>query len=228
MDTIEEIKNLKSLLDKREISDEEFQVRKRDILSKVNIVINPIEGKISDHAQTEAPVLEVEKSKENIQQKDIRHKDESKTDLVQESKAKYISPGIIADAGKGIQIAVKFQVISYIFYFLGFCLLLYSFIFEIIGGIMKGYGFGYLIEDNPAFICSNILLALGFIFWIKYLLRLNKAGRLLKKSSEIKYCIKHDWEYTTDSIWGGCIKCLHENDPVKYEKISIKMRLKQI
>ena len=184
MDIVEEIKQIKALLDAGKITEEEFQNRKREILSQSNN-----EDKSPEITLQNLPTETQEKNssadRDSNQEKtsDNPLEDHPGSASSPQEPAQ-ISPDHVVAAGRGIQSSVKFLVTSYIMTFCGIGLFLYSLIFEIFSGITKGYGMGDVYTDSPALVFGSLFMLLGTIFWIKYVLRLNKAGRLLKASSE--------------------------------------------
>ncbi len=156
MNTIEEIKKLKSLLDQGAITEEEFQSRKKEILSK-----NVDDGSHNDGSQNQTA---------------------AKTGLIHEpSETDRISPVNVVNAGIRIKKSVKFTVLSILFSFIFVAILVPAIISEIIPAINGRYGFNwdYLVISYSL----PISLILSFIYWIKSLSSLQKAGSLFETSS---------------------------------------------
>jgi hypothetical protein len=185
MNVVEEIKEIKALLDEGKISEEEFQARKRNILNNTGTEDRPPEVNLQS-PPTENKEQDSQSGTDSGQAKLSVDQDEANTEVMSSTKEMVqISPDHVVAAGRGIQSSVKFLVISYIMTFSGIVLFLYSLVFEILSGIMHGDSLGEIYGDSGALIIGSLLMLLGIIFWIKYVLRLNKAGRLLKGSSEV-------------------------------------------
>lgn len=191
MNIVVEIKQIKDLLDGGKITEEEFQARKRELLSKSNNEDKPPEIGLQN-LPTETHEKNSPSDRDSNQEKPSDNPMEDDPGSISISKEPVqISPDHVVAAGRGIQSSVRFLVTSYIMTFCGIGLFLYSLIFEIFSGIMKGYGLGDVYTDSGALIFGSLFMLLGTIFWIKYVLRLNKAGRLLKISSEASgYLVK--------------------------------------
>jgi hypothetical protein len=185
MNIVEEIKQIKALLDSGKITEEEFLKRKREILFQSNNEDKPDEiGQ--QNLMTETPEENSPSDNDSNQERPSGNPMEDKPGSMNSSKEPaQISPDHVVAAGRGIQSSVRFLVASYIMTISGVGLFLYSLIFEIFSGISKGYGMGDVYTDSPALVFGSLFMILGIIFWIKYVLRLNKAGRLLKTSSEV-------------------------------------------
>jgi len=184
MNIVEEIKTIKALLDAGKITEEEFQNRKREILFQSNNENkSPEIGLQNLPAETQENNGPSEGDSNQGKPSDNPMEDNPDSESSPQEPAQ-ISPDHVVAAGRGIQSSVKFLVTSYILTFCGIGLFLYSLIFEIFSGIMGGDGMGEVYTESPALIFGSIFMLFGTIFWIKYVLRLNKAGRLLKASSE--------------------------------------------
>lgn len=184
MNIVEEIKKIKALLDAGQITEEEFQNRKREIMSQSNNENKPPEIGLQS-LPTEIQEKNSPSDRDSNQEKPSGNpmEDNPGSASLPEEPAQ-ISPDHVVAAGRGIQNSVRFLVTSYILTFCGIGLFLYSLIFEIFKGIMGGDDIGEVYTDSPALIFGSLFMLFGTIFWIKYVLRLNKAGRWLKASSE--------------------------------------------
>lgn len=184
MEIVEEIRKLKSLLDEGKITGEEFRNRKSEILSQsTNEDKTAGTGQQQTAAETaEKPVTAADNTN---QEKPSGNPAEEMTGTMSSSpENEQISPDHVVAAGRAIQSSVRLLVVSYIMNFVGIFLLFYSLVFEIMSGIMSGDDILEIYGDSGALIIGSFLMFLGIIFWIKYVLRLNKAGRILKTSSE--------------------------------------------
>lgn len=184
MEIVEEIRNLKALLDEGKITAEEFRNRKSELLSQsTNEDRTAGTGQQQTAAETaEKPVTAADNTN---QEKPSGNPVEEMTGTMSSSPENaQINPDHVVAAGRAIQSSVRLLVVSYIMNFVGIGLLFYSLVFEIFSGIMRGDDIMEIYGDSGALIIGSFLMFLGIIFWIKYVLRLNKAGRILKTSSE--------------------------------------------
>lgn len=184
MEIVEEIRKLKSLLDDGKITEEEFRNRKRELLSQ-SINKDKPDGTAQQKTPAETPENTGPVDSDFNQEKHSGNQAENKTGSMNSSlENTQISPDYVVAAGRAIQSSVRLLVVSYVMNIAGIVLLFYALVFEIFAGIIRGSNIGDIYSDSGALIIGNFLMFLGIIFWIKYVLRLNKAGRLLKTSSE--------------------------------------------
>jgi hypothetical protein len=184
MNVVEEIKMLKDLLDHGKITEEEFLAGKRELFSQTNSEdkaqdINVQDSSRADHAQNSPTGL-----KSNPERSSDSPVDEGDGPIPSVRGVAQINPDHVVASGRAIQGSVGFLVASYVSNFIGIGLIFYSLVFEVFVRIAKGRDIGDIYTDSGALVFGSLFLLLGVIFWIKYVLRLNKAGRILKTASE--------------------------------------------
>jgi len=166
MDTIEEIRNIKALLDQGAIDESEFQIRKKEILSKGNIEIKSVENMKNQNSQVNVSTINEVVTKEIAQT--------SSAQKILDTS--YIDHASIISAGSCLRKGVRAQVFASIFNFIGIFILVYSFI-KSTSKIMSG---GKL--ENELFYAAGIFFLLGFLCWIISLSNYDNAGLTLKFS----------------------------------------------
>lgn len=184
MNVVEEIKMLKDLLDNGNITEEEFLSRKREILAQ-----SKIESKVSEiNPENSSPEANLQDSPNEFESNPENPSDgpseEGSGKNISLKGGAQINPDHVVASGRAIQSSVGFLVASYILNLAGIGLIFYSLIFEILARIVKGRNIGDIYTESGALIFGSLFILLGIVFWVKYVLRLNKAGRILKTASE--------------------------------------------
>lgn len=158
MTKLGEIQKLKSLLDNGEIADEEFQRLKKAIL--LNADSNSSSAERSSPQSTGIVELTV-------------------------SSEVPINTRYVTASGTFIKASVNYAVASFVTSFISASIFFYVLV-AVLVSISKGYSWKISGEDFGGILLFFFFAILSFIFWVKSLKSLHKAGHMLESSRLIK------------------------------------------
>lgn len=215
MDTIEEIKKLKALLDKGAITDEEFSTLKKGVLSTNEVSETPKRKKVTSSPKTNQVNLSAVKKTSTNYKKPSRKK---------------VAEGI-SETGNQItvnllKIGIILSVITGIFFWIR-----YDRFFALLIVALIGIGASLAIPKLvPKVLVKNLLL--GLVNVVLLLLLVFPIGNVESNAStnssqqgsgidrsKMNYCSKHSLWYYKD---GKCPKCVDESIKESTEKIRKK------
>jgi VIT1/CCC1 family predicted Fe2+/Mn2+ transporter len=178
MDALEEIRAIKQLLDKGEITEEEFQLRKRKILSNTAFADKSVpEAVVEKKPEPEKHTIPVEEPKVHEEQETYSSKSASAVTPETSVAEKHINPDKVYAAGKSIISSVTFTVLSAFSGFLSALILVLAF-----GDIMASVSRGGRLPDESGLGVAAIFAGLSVLFWTISIAKLSGAGHSLKQS----------------------------------------------
>jgi hypothetical protein len=180
MDALEEIRAIKQLLDKGEITNEEFQFRKRKILQNTAFEDKNVTPEVVENKQkSEAHTIPVDDKKFQITQEPNPSKGVNAVTPATPVAEKPINALKVYEAGKRIKSSVIFTILGAFCSFSSVMITILAF-----GDIMASASRGSGLPEN-----SGMRVAAGFagfavLFWIISVAQLYDAGQSLKNSAK--------------------------------------------
>jgi hypothetical protein len=218
MDTIEEIKKLKALLDQGAITTEEFNELKKKALSGETDSIESRKTNTSSTQDNSGKVKEEITKKSSTVKKPIRKGKQS--DRFQDYNEWTVHLSKI-----GFGLGLVSGIIFWVRYdsFIAFLLL-------IISSIALTIAIFRLIPKlkirNLTLLVQSVVLILLILIPIGTInsMRGNGDNDSTSPNSETVYCSKHKIMYNPNNAWHGCPKCVEEEDQKSNEKARDKFR----
>ena len=221
MDTIEEIKKLKALLDQGAITTVEFNELKKNVLSGET---DSIESRKTNTSSTQDNSIKI--------QKEFKKKSSTGKKTIKKGK----NPKGFQEPNEGtlwlIKICLGLGLLTAIIFWYrydSFIAFLITAIISIALTMVSARLIFKLRLRNLTLAIQSVILFLLIIIPIGAIntLKQTNSGSVNESSSpssETKYCSKHGVMYNPNNAWGGCPKCAEEADIKSNEKAREKFR----